>query len=73
MKSDIVLITDRNTRVSWGRSPLLVNSPGELTPEEKIAKMEVFEKRRGPLSTYREVDIRFQDVLHEPRAVSMND
>jgi hypothetical protein len=29
--------------------------------------MVLFEKQRGPLSTYQYVDIRFDNVLHGPR------
>lgn len=65
--SEIVLVTHQGTRVKWGRSPLLVRSPGELTPVEKISKMIQFEKRRGPLSSYRYVDIRFDNVQHGSR------
>ena len=72
---DILLITDKGTVVKWGRSPLLVNSPGELTPAEKILKMMVFEDKRGPLANYRYVDIRFDNVQHGPRldSVAMRD
>jgi hypothetical protein len=61
---DIVLVTHQNTTVRWGRSPLAVNLPGELTPREKIDKMVLFEKRRGPLSSYEYVDIRFDNIQH---------
>jgi hypothetical protein len=75
VSSDILLITDKGTVVKWGRSPLLVNSPGELTPAEKIIKMVVFEEKRGPLSNYRYVDIRFDNAQHGPRvdSVAMRD
>jgi len=75
VNSDILLVTDRGTVVKWGRSPLLVNSPGELTPAEKILKMVVFEQKRGPLGNYRYVDIRFDNVQHGPRidSVAMGD
>ena len=66
-KSEILLVTRQGTTVKWGRSPLLVNSPGELTPEQKLTKMILFEEKRGPLSDYRYVDIRFDDVQHGPR------
>jgi len=66
-QSEIVLITHQGTTVKWGRSPLLVNSPGELTPEQKLTKMILFEEKRGALSDYRYVDIRFDDVQHGPR------
>ncbi|HUW57420.1 MAG TPA: hypothetical protein VMZ92_12355 [Planctomycetota bacterium] len=72
-KSEITLITHEGTTVQWGRSPLLVNSPGELTPEEKLIKMILFEKKRGPLSGYRYVDIRFDNVQHGPRVGVLSD
>jgi len=65
-KSDIVLVTHKGTQVSWGRQASDY-SPGELTADEKISKMVMFEEKRGPLSGYRYVDIRFDDVLHGPR------
>ena len=71
LTSDILLITDKGTVVKWGRSPLLVNSPGELTPGEKIIKMILFEEKRGPLSSYRYVDIRFDNAQHGPRIDSV--
>jgi hypothetical protein len=66
-ESDILLITQKGTYVKWGRSPLLVNPPGELTPEQKISKMILFEKARGPLSSFRYVDIRLDNAQHGPR------
>jgi len=71
LTSDILLITDKGTVVKWGRSPLLVNSPGELTPAEKIIKMILFEEKRGPLSNFRYVDIRFDNAQHGPRLDSV--
>jgi hypothetical protein len=72
-KSDIVLVTHEGTFVRWGRSPLILNSPGELTPEEKILKMMVFEKKLGPLSSYRYVDIRFDNIQHGPQLRPLGD
>lgn len=72
-ESDIVLITRKGTRVKWGRSPLLVNPPGELTPAQKISKMILFEKKRGPLSNFRYVDIRFDNAQHGPRTQMVSD
>jgi hypothetical protein len=63
---DAHLITDSGGFVKWGRSPLR-SAPGELTPEEKVAKMLQFEEKRGPISSYRYVDIRFDNVQHGPR------
>jgi hypothetical protein len=71
--SDIVLVTKEGTLVQWGRSPLLRNSPGELTAEEKVAKMITFEKKRGPMSGYRYVDVRFDDVQHGPPLHALSD
>jgi hypothetical protein len=51
----------------WGREPLDGYSPGELTAEEKIARMVFFEKNRGPLSSYQYVDVRFDNVNNGPR------
>ena len=65
-QGDVHLITESGTLVKWGRSPLLV-LPGELTPEEKVAKMLQFESKRGPMSSYRYVDVRFDNVQHGPR------
>ena len=65
-KSDIVLVTHEGTFVRWGRSPLILNSPGELTPDEKVVKMVMFEKKLGPLSSYKFVDIRFDNIQHGP-------
>ena len=72
-KSDIVLVTYEGTFVRWGRSPLLLNSPGELTPDEKILKMVLFEKKLGPLSSYKFVDIRFDDIQHGPCVRQLSD
>ena len=66
-RSEILLITSEGTVVKWGRSPLITNSPGELTPAEKVSKMSQFEERRGPMSGYQYVDIRFDNVQHGPR------
>jgi hypothetical protein len=66
-ESDIVLRTPEGTPVKWGRSPLWTISPGELTPDEKVAKMIQFEKKRGPMGAYKFVDIRFDDVQYGPR------
>ena len=60
-------MTPQGTKVRWGRSPLLVHSPGELTPEEKISKMIRFEEKRGPLSSYEYVDVRFGNVHYGRR------
>ncbi len=65
-KSDIVLVTHEGTFVRWGRSPLVLESPGELSPDEKVVKMVLFEKKMGPLSSYKFVDIRFDNILHGP-------
>jgi hypothetical protein len=72
-KSDIILVTHEGTFVKWGRSPLLLNSPGELTPEEKIVKMMMFEKKAGPLSSFRYVDIRFDNIQHGPHVRELTD
>jgi len=63
----ILLLTHQGTKVRWGRSPLLENSPGELTPAEKIGKMIRFEQKRGPLSSYEYVDVRFENVHYGRR------
>ncbi len=65
-KSDILLVTFEGTYVRWGRSPLVVNSPGELSPGEKVLKMVTFEKKLGPLSSFKYVDIRFDNIQHGP-------
>jgi hypothetical protein len=65
-EGDAHLITDSGGFVKWGRSPLRV-TPGELTPQEKVAKMLQFEEKRGPIGSYRYVDIRFDNVQHGPR------
>ena len=72
-KSDIVLVTHEGTFVRWGRSPLVINSPGELTPVEKVLKMVVFEKKMGPLSSYKFVDIRFDNIQHGPCLRDLSD
>ena len=72
-QSEITLITRQKTTVQWGRSPLLRNSPGELTPEEKLTKMILFERKRGPLSGYQYVDIRFDNVQHGARVGVLSD
>ena len=65
-RSDIVLVTYEGTYVRWGRSPLVINSPGELSPDEKVVKMVTFEKKLGPLSSFKYVDIRFDNIQHGP-------
>ena len=72
-KSDIVLVTYEGTFVRWGRSPLVLNSPGELTPDEKVVKMVMFERKLGPLSSYKYVDIRFDNIQHGPHVRELTD
>ena len=61
-ESEVVLWTERNTRIDWGRSPLRVDSPGELSPLHKIAKMLDFERRSGPMSLYGSVKIHYDEI-----------
>ncbi|HUU42962.1 MAG TPA: cell division protein FtsQ/DivIB, partial [Planctomycetota bacterium] len=72
-EGEILLVTHQGTSVRWGRSPLLVHSPGELTPEEKIGKMIRFEQKRGPLSSYEYVDVRFENVHYGRRVRLVSD
>lgn len=69
-ESEVVLWTERNTRIDWGRSPLRKNSPGELTPAVKIAKMVDFEHRNGPMSGFANVKVHFDEVLVDSRPSS---
>lgn len=69
-ESEVVLWTERNTRIDWGRSPLRKNSPGEICPTVKIAKMVDFEKRNGPMSLFGNVKVHYDEVLVDGRVPS---
>ena len=66
----MVLWTERNTRIDWGRSPLRKDSPGELGPCVKIAKMVDFEKRNGCMSQFGKVKVQYDEVLVDGSAPS---
>ena len=72
-QSEVVLWTERDTRIDWGRSPLRTDSPGELAPLHKIAKMIDFERRSGPLDLFGSVKIHYDGIYvdNRPRPVAV--
>lgn len=67
-ESEILLWTEQNTCIYWGRSPLEMDSPGELSPMDKVAKMVDFEGRRGPMGMYQFLRIQYDEIYVGPRA-----
>jgi len=63
---EISLITDKRTRILWGRSPL-ASSPGELSPATKIALILGVLEDEGGLGHLEYVDISIEPPAVKPR------
>ncbi len=62
-ESEVVLWTERNTRIDWGRSPLRTGSPGEVSPLNKVAKIVDFEQRNGPICLFGNVKVHYDEIV----------
>lgn len=60
-QSEIALLTNRYTRILWGRPPY-TDRPGELAPEAKRRQL-LEAARRGYLAGRGTVDVRFPDLI----------
>ncbi|KPJ57980.1 MAG: hypothetical protein AMS15_09385 [Planctomycetes bacterium DG_23] len=64
---EIVLLTDKGTRILWGRAPHS-SSPGELTPATKIALLLGVVSKEGGLDHLEYVDISIHPPVKKLRA-----
>ena len=63
---EVSLLTEKRTRILWGRSPV-VSSPGELSPATKIGSLIGVVEKQGGLDHLEYVDISIDPPTVKPR------